>query len=139
MIITLKRHHSVGSSTIGELSVNGTFECYTLEDVVREVPGEPVAAWKVHGKTAIPRGRYKVIINFSRRFQKFLPLLRDVPGFEGIRIHPGNTDKDTEGCILPGSGVSGEAVTESRKAFSALCGKIEETLAAGEEVWITVV
>jgi hypothetical protein len=72
----------------------------TLEDVVREVQGQPVASWKVPGKTAIPRGRYLVTLDFSDRFQKIMPHILDVPGFGGVRFHGGNTDADTEGCIL---------------------------------------
>ena len=73
---------------------------WVLEDQVREVVGEPVSEWKVPGKTAIPAGRYKVLITFSNRFQKLMPQLMDVPGFTGVRIHAGNTAADTEGCLL---------------------------------------
>ena len=69
-------------STIGKLYVNGVFECYTLEDCVRDK--------KIYGMTAIPTGTYKVILNLSNRFKRVLPLLIDVSNFEGVRIHPGN-------------------------------------------------
>lgn len=138
MKLDLKRQPTEGETTLGELSADGLFECYTLEDVVREVPGEPVSAWKVPGATAIPRGRYRVIVSFSPHFQIFLPLLVDVPGFTGIRIHPGNTAKDTEGCILVGDRYEDGCVLDSRKAFAILYGRIKEARARGEDVWIAV-
>lgn len=79
---------------IGELTIDGVHQCFTLEDKVREK--------KIFGKTAIPPGRYEVTVSFSNHFQKKLPLLMNVPNFEGVRIHSGNTAKDTEGCILVG-------------------------------------
>jgi hypothetical protein len=83
--------------TVGQLSLNGKAFCFTLEDVVR-----PKGAAKVHGQTAIPAGTYPVILNISNRFKKLMPLVQNVPGFEGIRIHSGNTAADTDGCLLVG-------------------------------------
>ena len=117
--------------SIGELSIDGEFECFTLEDVER-APG-----LKVYGQTAIPHGRYEIKITYSPRFKRQLPLLLDVPGFEGIRIHPGNTAKDTEVCILPGTEISGRSVINSRVAFNALFGKLVEALKVGK-VFITI-
>lgn len=100
------REEFTDKSTVGCLFMrNGptdpwTWICYTLEDAVREVPGQPVAAWKVRGRTAIPYGSYGLVVTMSARFGKPLPLLVDVPGFAGVRIHGGNTAADTEGCIL---------------------------------------
>ena len=130
--MTLQRRPSANGVTIGQLSIDGKHECYTCEDVVRP-PGE-----KVHGKTAIPPGTYRVVITMSPRFKRRLPLLLDVPGFEGIRIHVGNTQHDTEGCILPGRGILPDRVTQSALAFDALFAKVETALAAGEDVWIEV-
>ncbi len=110
----LQREPSAGGATVGHLSEGGTWICWTLEDVIREVPSVPVAAWKVHGATAIPVGRYRVVVTPSNRFKRVLPLLEAVPGFEGIRIHAGNTSADTEGCILVGSGRTGNTVTGSK-------------------------
>ena len=140
MNLLLERQPSGVSCTIGNLQIDGDFQCYTLEDVVREVEGQPVATWKQHGKTAIPAGTYKVRITYSNRFKCDLPLLQAVPGFEGVRIHPGNTDADTEGCILPGTRIAphGEAVEQSRAAFDRLFEKIDAAETAGEEVWITI-
>lgn len=102
----LVREEFTTESTVGKLyfRLSGrdpwTWLCWTLEDAVREVPGQPVAAWKVRGRTAISCGSYGVVVTMSKRFGKLLPLLVDVPGFAGVRIHGGNTAADTEGCIL---------------------------------------
>lgn len=117
--------------TLGRLSIDGSHECYTVEDVVRDGP-------KVHGKTAIPAGRYKVIITMSPRFKKPLPILLNVPGFEGVRIHPGNDAGDTEGCILPGRVRTASGVAESRAAHEALQQQIADAIVAGEEVYLEI-
>lgn len=138
MNLTLQRSPSANGHTIGRLLLEDAHECWTCEDVIREVPGVPVEQWKVHGKTAIPAGRYRITVTFSNRFKTELPLLEAVPGFGGIRIHPGNTADDTEGCILPGSLVVSTGVANSRRAFDALFGKIRAALNDGGEVWITI-
>jgi hypothetical protein len=117
MRIEVKRLHRTDNSTIGELTIDGKFECYTLEDKERDV--------KIKGETAIPKGTYKVIINQSNRFKKLLPLLIGVPNFEGVRIHPGNSNHDTEGCILVGQNRSVDYITKSRKAFDSLFKKMQ--------------
>ena len=118
MKIEVKRLHRTENSTIGELTIDGKFECYTLEDKERDV--------KIKGETAIPKGMYKVIINQSNRFKKLLPLLINVPNFEGVRIHPGNSNHDTEGCILVGMNRSVDYITKSRKAFDSLFKKMQK-------------
>lgn len=124
MQLRLIREPSRLGATLGVLFVDGVFECFTLEDVVR-------AGEKVDGQTAIPAGRYQVVITFSNRFQRPLPLLVNVPGFERIRIHAGNTDADTEGCILVGADRGLNAVLQSRLAFADLFPKLETALKAG--------
>jgi hypothetical protein len=119
-------------STIGKLYVNGIFECYTLEDVVRP------DGVKVFGETAIPRGIYKVIVDLSNRFKRLLPLLIGVSQFEGIRIHPGNTDKDTHGCILVGTSKQKDFIGNSRGAFNSFFPKLQAAIAKGEEVTIEI-
>jgi hypothetical protein len=116
--LVLQRLPSTPACTLGSLSVDGVFACYTLEDVVRQGP-------KVYGATAIPAGTYPVVITQSPRFKRPLPLLLNVPGFEGVRIHPGNTAADTEGCILVGRQHGPSAVLESRLAFNALFEKLK--------------
>jgi hypothetical protein len=131
MEILLDRKYPYSSCVIGELSIDGKFECYTLEDVEREV--------KIPGKTAIPKGIYKVIITLSNRFKRELPLLLNVPNFEGIRIHSGNTDKDTEGCILVGKTRGNGVIYESRLALTPLFRKIQSALGSGFPVNIKIV
>lgn len=138
MKLTLTRNPSAHNCTIGDLAVDGEHQCFTLEDEVREVEGKPVTEWKIAGQTAIPRGRYEVIINHSARFKRDLPLLLNVPGFVGVRIHPGNTAEDTEGCILVGEKVLGSAIGESRKAFAELMLLMQDAIAAGEKVHIEI-
>jgi hypothetical protein len=118
MKLLLKRLHRTENSTIGELYVNGKFECYTLEDVEREV--------KIKSETAIPKGTYKIIINQSNRFKRLLPLLLNVPNFEGVRIHSGNTNHNTEGCVLVGTTRSKDFIGNSRIAFNKLFKKMQE-------------
>nr|WP_298658017.1 DUF5675 family protein [uncultured Flavobacterium sp.] len=138
MELILERKIFTDNSTIGELSIDGAFNCFILEDKVRE--NEP----KVFGKTAIPYGKYKVIVTKSARFSKlaghdvYLPLLLKVEGYEGVRIHTGNRPEDTEGCLLPGTAYETDKVLNSRTAFVKLNELINDTLKKGEEVWITI-
>lgn len=127
MLITIKRLYKTDTSTIGELLIDGVWECFTLEDVEREV--------KVKGETAIPKGAYKVIINESNRFKKLLPLLLDVPNFEGVRIHSGNTNHDTEGCILVGQTRNKNYIGQSRKAFDKLFKKMQKA----KDITLTII
>ena len=137
MNLELKRLKFGEDYTIGRLSLDGRFLCYTLEDKVREVIGEPVASWKKQNETAIPVGVYPVIITMSTRFKVRLPLLMDVPGFSGVRIHTGNSSKDTEGCILVGSTWDGNSgwIGSSKVAFSLVFPILEQ---AKEPVTITI-
>lgn len=138
MKLHLARRWLTAKTTIGELFVDGLFQCFILEDVVR-APGV-----KVPGKTAIPAGTYAVIINRSPRFSKMagrdvlMPLLVGVPGFEGVRVHPGNDAEDTEGCLLPGLARQVDHVTESTAAYLRLYRKIAEAQARKEAVSLTI-
>lgn len=120
MKLLLVRGKAVGNATPGMLYLDGKLECNTLEDLERVT--------KIYGKTAIPKGTYNVTINMSNRFKKLMPLLAKVPGFEGVRIHSGNTSEHTEGCILVGttsSVVGGNAtIGGSREAFDRLMKKL---------------
>lgn len=137
MKLTLKRDLKTEFYTAGELSVDGTFLCWTLEDAVRTLG--PKCEGKVPARTAIPAGTYEVAITFSNRFKKLLPLLMNVPCFEGIRIHSGNTADDSEGCILVGLEKSASgAVFKSRAAFDLLMSKIK-SVNKKEKVFIEIV
>lgn len=138
MNLLLQRRDFTDKSTIGLLYVDQVFQCYALEDPDRKLEdgGE-----KIPGKTAIPRGKYRIIIDWSNRFKRELPRLLDVPNYVGVRIHPGNGPEDTEGCILPGTGIPSNRqdwLLNSRAAFDVLFNKIEAALELGEEVWIEV-
>jgi hypothetical protein len=137
--LRLERNPTGVSCTIGELFVNGVSFCATLEDPIREKPGIPVSKWKVAGDTAIPAGTYKVEITYSPRFKCDLPLLLGVPGFEGIRIHAGNTDADTEGCLLVGIWRGGEVIHESRKSLEALMDVLEAGSQDGRPIELEIV
>jgi hypothetical protein len=134
MELTLNRIFLGSSATIGELLVNDKHLCDTLEDRVRP-EGE-----KVYGKTAIPEGTYEVKLTHSPRFKKILPEILNVPNFSGIRIHTGNSSKDTEGCILVGTWDSEKEdwVGSSKIAFDKLMTLLEEATNNKEKVTITV-
>lgn len=131
MKLTLKRLELSSQSTIGRLAIDGEDCCWTLEDVVRYGP-------KVPGQTAIPAGTYRVIVTPSPRFKRPLPLLLDVPGFDGVRIHPGNTAEQTEGCILVGMKRDKDIVLESRIAFDKLFQLLDGAATAGDQISITI-
>lgn len=138
MKLKLDRFQFTDKSTIGRLLVNGVFQCYTLEDTVREIKDVHVSNWKLPGETAIPIGTYEVIIDHSNRFGKDLPRLLHVPGFEGVRIHSGNTDKDTEGCILTGTSYAENKVYNSRMAFMPLMTLLEHAYDLNEKIEIEI-
>ena len=119
MELKLRRFEFGTTYTIGKLYVDGVYFCFTLEDKVRE--GE-----KVQNATAIPYGTYNVIIDHSNRFGYDLPHVLNVPGFDGIRIHKGNTSADTDGCILVGTTWAGkDFVGNSKFAFDPLFEKMK--------------
>lgn len=114
--ILVHRQFVYDDTTIGRVFVDGVDHCYSLEDTIREVPGVPVDKWKIKGKTAIPKGTYKVILSFSNRFQREMIEVLGVPGFEGIRIHGGNDAGDTEGCILVARNRPSERIIQGSEA-----------------------
>lgn len=128
--------------TIGNLSINDEFFCNILEDTCRglqqNMPLSELQAKKIYGKTAIPAGRYEIVITHSNRFQRPLPLLLNVPAFEGIRIHAGNAAKDTHGCLLPGKNVAVGKVLHSRPTTAKLIKHINDAISNGKKVFITI-
>ena len=131
MELVLRRKFKGKHYTIGDLTVNGAFFCNTIEDVVR-APGV-----KVYGETAIPFGKYKVVMRYSPKYKKVLPLLLDVPMFDGIRIHSGNTQLDSLGCIIVGENKVKGKVINSRKTMDKLLKMFE--LHKGEQHSITII
>ena len=133
MNLVLTRRTLTAKSTIGTLAdQNGKMLCFTLEDCWRP------DGLKVPGATAIPEGTYEIVVNQSERFKCLMPLLLNVPGFEGIRIHTGNTDADTHGCILVGMVKQTDQILNSRVAFDGVFRLIRTAIDAGEKVFIQI-
>jgi hypothetical protein len=129
MLIEVKRLEFKETHTVGKMYVDGVYECYTLEDVVRD-------GAKVDGKTAIPAGTYDVIIDDSARFGKPMPHILNVPNFTGVRIHSGNTSKDTDGCILLGHTYAGkDFIGNSKLAYDVFFNKLKEDKKATIKIW----
>lgn len=135
MLITLKRHECGDGFTLGTLSIDGLFLGYTCEDEDRRLED---GNEKVYGKTAIPRGRYEVVLSFSNRFQKIMPEVLTVPGFSGVRIHGGNTAADTLGCPLLGAELTGNGVRDCAAVNATLKRRIQLALDRNERVWLEV-
>lgn len=138
MNITLIRKYKLPTYTIGKLYIDEEYFCDTLEDKDRGLAdnmtvGE-ISKIKIKKETAIPTGTYKITITYSNRFKKNMPLINDVKGFEGIRIHSGNTDKDTEGCILVGFNKIKGNVINSRDTYN----KLFSILSKSNNITITI-
>lgn len=118
MILSLKRNEPKDGSMTGSLYINDAFFCNTIED-------EPKHKKEMH-KTAIPSGVYDVVISFSNRFQMYMPLLINVPYFEGVRIHSGNTADDSSGCIIIGKAKDSKTVISSRDTFKKLMTELKK-------------
>ena len=133
MNLTLKRKYFKDTYTIGDLFINDVWFSNTLEDKVRALPEEQ----KIYGQTAIPFGTYRVIMSYSPKMGRVMPELLNVPYFEAIRIHSGNTPADTEGCILVGKNDAIGVVSNSRDASDRLNILITDALTKGN-VYIDV-
>src|SRR5699024_486384 len=121
--------------TVGRLYVNDKMFSNTLVDKVRDLPSEE----KIPGETAIPAGTYKVIYNWSPKFGRNLPRLLNVPYFDGILIHPGNTAADSAGCILVGKNTEVGRLTESRYTSDRLNVLIEDAQRKVEDITIEII
>ena len=130
MNIILNRIAKKAKYTIGKLYINDKYFCDTLEDTDRgltqSMTEQQIVSKKVYGETAIPTGTYRIIISYSNKFKKQMPLLLNVTGFAGIRIHSGNTEKDSLGCILVGKNKAVGKVLESRDTYSKLFSILQE-------------
>jgi hypothetical protein len=139
MIITLRRIAMKDTYTIGKLYIDGVYFCDTVEDKDRglddSMEESVIKERKVYGETAIPLGTYKVEITYSPKFKKNLPLLYNVKGFEGIRIHSGNTAKDSLGCIIVGKNKKVGMVLDSRSTMTKLMKILTNTK---ENIWLTI-
>ena len=144
MEIVVRRETRTSRSTIGRLTVVGQqFNCFTLEDQDRglgqKMPIDEINKAKVFGQTAIPSGRYQVIIDFSQHFGKDMPHVLNVPGYQGIRIHSGNTPADTDGCIILGFQAGVDTVWESREAYTNFYPLLKQAIDKGDTVYLTIV
>lgn len=129
MELKLIRKTFTEQSTIGELFINDTFHAFVLEDKVREQ--------KIKSVTAIPKGRYEIAITYSNRFKQLMPLLLNVPNFEGVRIHWGNYSTDSDGCILVGTTKGVDMIGNSRLAYSKLLKLLQDAIKK-EKIFITI-
>ena len=138
MNIELKRIALNDTYTIGKLYIDGAYFCDTLEDKDRgledNMPVEKIMFLKKPHITAIPTGTYTVILNYSNRFKRIMPLVMNVKGFAGIRIHAGNTSEDTDGCILVGENKAKGKVLNSKDTYSRLLKRIK----SADKVYLTV-
>lgn len=141
MEIKVKRIAKKATYTIGKLYIDGKYFCDTLEDKDRGLTSSmsesEISKIKVYGKTAIPTGTYTIIWNYSSKFKKMMPLLLNTPGFSGIRIHSGNTEDDSLGCILVGDNKQVGKVLNSRDTVNRLYPIIKEACSK-EKVTITI-
>ena len=124
MKLKLVRKYRKETYTIGKLYVDGVYFCDTIEDKDRGLDDAmglaEIMVKKRYGETAIPYGTYKVEITYSPKYKKLMPEIKNVKGFSGIRIHSGNTAKDTLGCLIIGRNTQVGMVTESRKTYNKL-------------------
>lgn len=124
MKIKLIRKYRKETYTIGKLYVDGVYFCDTIEDRDRGLNNDmglaEIMVKKRYGETAIPYGTYDVEITYSPKYKRMMPEIKGVKGFSGIRIHSGNTSKDTLGCLIVGKNTQVGMVTESRKTYNAL-------------------
>lgn len=124
MKLTLKRIAFKEKYTIGRLYIDGVYFCDTIEDKDRGLNNDmglaEIMVKKRYGETAIPTGHYEVEITYSPKYKRMMPEIKDVKGFSGIRIHSGNTAKDTLGCLIVGKNTVVGMVTESRKTYYKL-------------------
>lgn len=126
----------------GERYGDGTNWCNALEDTDRALHANmslsEIQSIKIPGETAIPRGVYEVSVTYSPKFRKYMPILLDVPGYSCVRIHSGNTDRDTEGCILLGVNDAVGRVSDSRYWYGRVFALIQYARQRGERVWIEI-
>lgn len=142
MDLLISRREFSDRSTIGDFSINGKFQCYVLEPVDRGLHAgmslEEIKKIKIPERTAIPYGRYKVIMAWSGNFKMFVPLYLAIPGFDSVEFHIGCKPSDTHACTLPGLSKQRDMVLNSTKAFNLVVPQINSAFERGEEIWITI-
>lgn len=142
MEILLIRENFTDEYTEGKLFINGVYICDTIEDKDRglnsSMSEEEILKKKVYGKTCIPYGRYKVVIDWSNKYGKMLIHILNVKCFDGIRIHSLNSAGDSLGCIGPGIKTAPGWVSKSRDTYKVVHSKVDEALTRGDEVHIEI-
>ena len=142
MELKLERKYRNNNYCIDKLYINGKYFSDVLEDPDRGLTDtmslEEIKKIKIKGNTCIPYGTYNITITYSPRFKKNLPLLNNVKGFDGIRIHSGNTPQDTEGCLLLGLNKVKGRVVDSKVTVNKFIDIVQEALNKGEKVTITI-
>lgn len=143
MTIRIDRQWKKPEYTISKVYINGSyFGCNALEDtdrgLLQTMQLSELQRRKIKGKTAIPRGYYDVRITYSQKYKRDMPLVVDVPGYSGIRLHSGNSAKDTEGCILFGKNDKVGWISDSRYWTDKICKLIEAALKRKEKVTLIV-
>lgn len=142
MEIRVKRIARKDGYTIGRMSLNGSYFCDTLEDTDRGLKStmseEEILSKKRKGITAIPTGEYDVILTFSPKFKRVLPLLLNVPGYQYIRVHHGNLPSSTDGCLLVGENKVKGQIVNSRATLEKLMSVLLECEKKKEKVTITI-
>ena len=144
MEILVKRIAKKSKYTIGKMYIDGQYICDTLEDADRglnqNMSLKEINNKKVYGETAIPTGTYTLVLSYSNRFKKVMPEILNVPNFSGIRIHCGNSSKDTEGCLLVGKwdGKTENWISDSKNSYNKLYPLLEEAFNKKENITITI-
>lgn len=142
MEIVLKRIAKKEKYTIGKLYINGQYTCDTIEDKDRgltdDMDVKEIESKKVYGETAIPTGTYTVSYTYSNKFKKMMPLINNVKGFAGIRMHSGNTEKDSLGCLILGQNKAVGKVINSRETCAKVYPIIKSASDKGEKITITI-
>lgn len=142
MKLLLERKYLKEDYCIGRLFIEGAFFCNTLEDKVRDINKNGTfdcGEFKISGHTAIPYGKYEVIVNYSPKFKRELPRLLNVKHFDGILIHRGNTHRDSSGCILVGENTKKGMVLNSTKYELELTKMLKEVQNRKEKITIKIV
>ena len=138
MKLTLVRKYRKENYCIGDLYIDGVWFCNVLEDKDRGLDDsmtvEEILKKKIKGETAIPYGTYAVHITYSPKYKRLMPLILNVKGYSGIRIHSGNTSKDSQGCLIVGKNTKVGMVTDSRVTYS----KLYEILKDAKSISITI-
>lgn len=142
MEIRVKRIARKDGYTIGQMSLNNEYFCDTLEDTDRGLKNtmsvDEILSKKRKGITAIPTGEYDVILTFSPKFKRVLPLLLNVPGYQYIRVHHGNLPSSTDGCLLVGENKIKGQIINSRATLERLMSVLLECEKKKEKVTITI-